>query len=40
MMPKKWPWFGYEPYLNKPIKEIRSEFNIKPVSRQFIEKDL
>lgn len=34
-MPKKWPWFGYAPYLNKSIQEIRAEFSIEPVSRSL-----
>ena len=28
-MHKKWPWAGYDPYLDTPISEIRKEFNIQ-----------
>ena len=28
-MSKPWIWSDYQPYLNKPISDIRKEFNIK-----------
>ncbi len=28
-MHKPWPWNDFEPYLDKPISEIREEFNIQ-----------
>ena len=31
-MKKPWAWAGYVPYLNKPIAEIRREFNILVVN--------
>ena len=30
-MTKPWTWSNYQPYLNKPISEIRNEFNIKVI---------
>ncbi len=30
-MNKPWPWSNYKPYLNKPISEIRKEFNIEVI---------
>lgn len=27
-MEKRWPWSGFEPYLDIPVSEIRKEFNI------------
>ncbi len=30
-MSKPWTWSNYQPYLNKPISEIRKEFNIKVI---------
>ncbi len=30
-MTKPWPWSAFEPYLDKPIAEIRQEFNIQVV---------
>ena len=30
-MTKPWMWSNYQPYLNKPISEIRKEFNIKVI---------
>lgn len=32
-MKKKWPWFGFEPFLDKTIAEIRKEFGIKTISK-------
>lgn len=32
-MSRKWSWWKYEQYLDKPISEIRSEFGITPISR-------
>jgi ubiquinone biosynthesis protein Coq4 len=29
-MPKKWPFFGWQRYLDTPIKDIRKEYNIQP----------
>lgn len=31
-MSKPWNWAGFEPYLDKPISEIRIEFNIRIVN--------
>lgn len=28
-MHKPWPWSAFEPYLDRPISEIREEFNIR-----------
>lgn len=28
-MHKPWPWGGFEPYMDRPIAEIRKEFNIR-----------
>ena len=28
-MPKKWPWTGWEKYLDRPLGEIRREFGIR-----------
>lgn len=28
-MPKKWPWTGWEQYLDKPLSETRREFGIR-----------
>jgi hypothetical protein len=28
-MPKKWPWAGWEPYLDQPLRETREEFGIR-----------
>ncbi|MCS5635454.1 MAG: hypothetical protein NZ990_02985 [Myxococcota bacterium] len=28
-MPKKWPWTGWEKYLDKPLSETRQEFGIR-----------
>jgi len=28
-MTKKWPHFEYQPYLNRPLNELRKEFNIR-----------
>ncbi len=28
-MYKPWPWSGFEPYLDRPISELRREFNIR-----------
>ncbi|QBA64005.1 hypothetical protein [Muriicola soli] len=28
-MKKRWPWTGFEPYLDTPISDIRKEFNIR-----------
>ncbi|MEO1517695.1 MAG: hypothetical protein AAFV95_21905 [Bacteroidota bacterium] len=32
-MNKPWPWAGFEPYLDRPLSEIREEFNICTLSR-------
>lgn len=32
-MNKRWPWSGFEPYLDVPISEIRKEFNIRVLER-------
>jgi len=31
-MHRLWPWAEFEPYLDKPISEIRKEFNIQVLS--------
>jgi len=32
-MHKPWPWADFEPYMDKPIVEIREEFNIQVLER-------
>lgn len=31
-MTKLWPWSEFETYLDKPIEDIRRQFNIKPIA--------